>query len=169
MKKMICLLLLTATLALVFGACNLLAPRDPIDPAEFRGAVEAAGFEVWDAFDAAFCESDCEPGTLCENCESLYEGTYQALFAVGAAYRFELYEFIDMRAAISSYNRLKADIESWRTGRTSSRASSFANHSRFEMTSGGIYSQVYRVDNVLIFVTADVEHRDEIREIMNQF
>ena len=167
MRKILCLLLLTAVFSLFFTGCGAMGAREPIDPAAFQAVVEAAGFEVVDVFEA--CENDCEPESLCEICESWYGIVHQVFVARGERYDFEFFEFIGTGDAGVQFNRARDQIESWRGSVSSHSSVSMSNHSRFELTSEGRYSQVYRVDNVVIFVTADAEHRDAIREIMSQF
>lgn len=148
MRKKVFLLLLVATGLVFLSGCD----RDPIDVAEFQSIMEGAGYEVVDI-------------THELDTNSIRNG----FLAIGADYQYELYEFIDVRDALVFFNNMEGHIESMRGGSASTRTTNVGNHSRFELTSGGIYSQVYRVENVVIFVTADADHRSAIREMMRNF
>jgi hypothetical protein len=153
MKKILGLVLVMVTLLLVLSACG---SQEPIDAARFRAVMEEAGYEVIDVTNA-------------EDLTALRDDVYYVLLAVGDDYQFEFYEFIDTREAVQMYNILESLIESWRGGSASDRSVNMPSHSMFELTSAGIFSRVDRVGNSIIFVTTDVEHRDAIREVMNNF
>ena len=147
---------------------GIMGPRAPIDSAEFQLVVEAAGFEVWDLYE--FPENPCDPEDACDVCIFLDDATSLLFFAQGeAGYWFEFAEFHDTREAIHQFNHRQRNAEDFRQGASAHREVNLGNYSRFQQTSGGIYIHILRVDNVLIYVEALQEHRNEIREIMNQF
>lgn len=82
-------------------------------------------------------------------------------------YQIEFYEFADEDTAIQIYENQKMIIEE------SSTASSHAmveaiNYDKYEQTSDISYGVVIRVENTLIYSSVNIEHKEEIKSILEE-
>ena len=163
MRKIILLISLLVIISLFLTACGcfdgfveLLGPREPMNIATFRSVMESEGYEVVDMlYDTDQFDTDVFG--------------YYLIVYVHNYYRFEFVKFTSEQYAISAFNANRARIEANNSGVVfANRRIDGINHNLFERTSAGIFSYLYRVDNTLLYVSADSQHRDHVRELIER-
>ena len=136
-------------IAFILVACS----RESIDIAEFQSTMTAANFEVIDA-------------------------TYQldrsdvdlVLLAMAENYQIQLTEFSTTSAAERSFHYFMTYAEDvHKSGNYTQRSSDGSNFSSFSLTASGIYVNLLRIENIVLFTEAPSEYRDEIREAIGVF
>jgi len=151
-KKWLCLVLIAGILVSMLSACGAFSERDPLELQTFLEVMEEHGFEIVDYTNAL-------TGEL-EDLISLY------LIAVspGGSYQIEFIEHHTEAGAQAVFAGTRQNAEALLGNASSNSAVNGVNHNTYRQTSAGLYSQLLRVDNIVIFVLgADVEYRDEIR------
>jgi len=154
--KALCLALIVCSLIFSFTGCDVFFERDPLDVETFLEVMEENGFRVIDHTNIHLWEGNTD--------------ILKRLIAVHPNNAFEIQFVIynNTAAAISSFNGTRQHVENMRGNVTSHSSVSGRNHSRFNQTSAGVYSQLLSVDNIFVFVFgADAEYRDEIRNLFN--
>jgi len=142
--------MILAVAAVVLTACG--TPREPMEASVFRSVMESAGYEIIDLVEQG-------------------DGTgvaIQDLVVQTTNYAFVFGEFIAESYAIRAFNSMRAEIEAGQGNTRSHRSVSMANHSLFEQTSAGVFGYVYRVDNTILYVIADSDYRDQVRELIDR-
>ena len=147
-QKISILILIVIMLSLFITACG--TPREPMDVNVFISVMEAEGYEVMDLAEGGSDITYHDLGIATDN--------YMIIFG----------ELISTQYAINAFNGMRAGIENGQGSTRAYRSVNAANHSLFEQTSAGIFSYVYRVDNTILYVRADVSHRDHVRTLIDR-
>jgi len=145
-------LLIGVVMVFLLSGCEMCTPHEPIEPNVFRNVMEAEGYEVRDIM----AEQEMAPAFL------------HFLVVVTDNYRFEFAEFTEEEYAIDIFTSMKAAIEDMRGVTRTYRRINLANYSIFEQTSAGNFSYLYRVENTILRVSADVEYTMHARGIIDR-
>lgn len=85
-----------------------------------------------------------------------------------SGYQIEFYELSSVENAISMYNTNQKKFESQKSNASISSTASMKNYSTYSLTTNGKYKYVSRIDNTLIYVDADDDYKDTIKDIMKE-
>ena len=82
-------------------------------------------------------------------------------------YQVEFYEFENEETAIQIFENQKMIIEEAATAKSHSSVEA-VNYDKYEQTSDINYGVVVRVENTLIYSLVNLEHKEEIKEILKE-
>ena len=149
LKNVFYLKVLLLIIAFVLVACT--GTREPIDVAEFQAIMTAENFEV---IDATYQVSGDDDISL-------------ILLAMADSYQIQLTEFNNISEAQRSFNYFRNYADDvLRSGSYSTRSSEGSNFSSFSLTTGGVYFNLLRIDNIVLLTEAPREYRNEIRNVI---
>ena len=157
-RKTILLVSLLVITSVFLTACGclggLLEEREPMDINVFRSVMESEGYTIVDMM----YESD----EVSEDIFSYY------LSVLAENYLLEFSVYTSEQHAIRIFNYLRAQAEASRgVVRTNSWVTGI-NHASFSQTSDRYFWHIYRVDNTLLFVHANSDYRNRVRELIEK-
>lgn len=152
MRKTILLVSFLILILVFLTACG--SPREPMDINVFRTVMESEGYTIADMM----YESDEFDDNIFSYYLSVFDDDYSFEFAV----------FTSEQYAINTFNGMRAQAEANRGSTCSYRTVNVSNHSMFEQTSDGMFWHIYRVDNTLLYVLADSDYRNHVRELIDR-
>jgi hypothetical protein len=158
LKKIILILSLTFMSSLLLISCRA-ASGDPIDVETFIRVMEAEGYVIRDSIEEI------------KEIDDFFEDTLQyALMAVGEEYHYDFFVFLENSYARMKFLTTKSNLRNIQ-GNVVTRHSerNTLNYYMYSFISEGTYYHLVRVHNVVIFASADSEHRSAIREVLGNF
>lgn len=142
---------LILTMLISAASCSLFEKKDSISADDFTKAMEDKDLTVEDATD----QFEDEDAVL------------KCLLASTDDYQIEFYILRNGDQAMIAYNNGKEGFEESFSGTGSSHSEvKISNYSKFTMTTGEGYYVLSRIDNTLIYVEADKEYKDEIKDLL---
>lgn len=83
-------------------------------------------------------------------------------------YQIDFYEFDSIETAMQIYENQKMIIEGSSTAKSHSSVEAI-NYDKYEQTSDINYGVVIRVDNILVYSLVRIDHKKEIKSILEEF
>lgn len=155
MKKILTTAGVLLGVCLIVLAVSLLAtPKTPATAESFEALMTEKGFTV----------------SRADSVVDEYSFVRNVVLAVSpdGSYQLEFYEFADSEYAGNFFASNKELFESAKVGSSSSASTSLKNFEKYTMTNSGRFYAVAVLDNTGIYVTADAEYKDAIKEILKE-
>lgn len=97
-----------------------------------------------------------------------YDYVKQIYVAANEDYQIEFYELIDDSYAMRFYNNNKTIFEESQGNGSAETSVGLKNYSKYTLSSNGRYMVVSRIDNTVIYVDADDQYRDDIKNVLKE-
>ena len=150
MKKIIYVILLALLTCLLTGCIT----KEAITSKQFKNTLEKKGYLIVD---------DTESFQMQTSFKKVLNATKE-----NDIYQIDYYEFDTIETAMQIYDNQKMIIEGSATKSSHTNIESI-NYDKYEQTSDTNYGVVVRVDNTLIYSLVKVEHKEEIKSILEEF
>ena len=149
-------MLIALIFLLTLSACGARSERDPLELQTFLSVMEEKGFQIIDY-----------TGELTGDLEA-HVSLYLIAVSPTGSFQVEFIECHTVAGARAVFVGTRQNVEALRGSASSHRSVDGPNHSSYSQTSGGVYSRLLRVDNIVVIVLgADSGYRDEIRNIFD--
>lgn len=83
-------------------------------------------------------------------------------------YQIEFYQMSDDTNAQNFFNTNKTIFEQNKSSSSSQTSKSVKNYSKYTLTSNGKYYVVSRINNTVIYASVDEEHKDDVKDILDE-
>lgn len=134
----------------LFSGCG---KKEAISAEKFRTKMENKGFTVRDVTNQFQSEASVKQGYAASNNK----------------YQIEFYDLESNSSAVSMYNhnlnKFKEEVDN--SNATKSNTKEMSNYARYAAIANGKYKVLSRIDNTLIYINADSNYKDEIKEILD--
>ncbi len=127
---------------------------------EFSATMETNGYEVVTDADGIY-----DPWA-----DSGYTDDTVYAVAPDGGYTICFYDMPDAATGSSAtvlYNSVQQTYESYKGNSSSEKNVSAGNHSKYTLTSGGYYYAVSRIDDTVVFVSANSDYKSEINDALD--
>lgn len=140
-------------IALCIGAYSLLnKPKTAISADTFNSSMTDKNYAVVDII----------------NQYNEYDYIKKAYVAKNDNYQIEFYETSNNDYAIQMYDNNKQTFENEKSDSSIETTKSAKNYSVYSLTVNGKYKYISRIDNTIIYINADKEYKDEIKEVIKE-
>lgn len=149
-KKIIYVVLIALSTCLLTGCMK----KEMITSNEFKKVLEKNNFIVTD---------DTESYKMQTTFKKVLNATKE-----NDIYQIDFYEFDSIETAMQIYENQKMIIEGSSTAKSHSSVEAI-NYDKYEQTSDINYGVVIRVDNILVYSLVRIDHKKEIKSILEEF
>lgn len=89
-------------------------------------------------------------------------------YITNGAYTIDFYILENTSKAEALFQDEKSTFEASKDGKTIENSIKIGNHESYELTTNLMYMYTCRVDNTLLYISANVEDKDEIKSLVKK-
>lgn len=100
--------------------------------------------------------------------DTVIDGLQRGAYVTNGAYTIDFYILENTSKAEALFQDEKSTFEASKDGKTIENSIKIGNHESYELTTSLMYMYTSRIDNTLLYISANVEDKDEIKSLVKK-